>query len=191
MTGQQAQSVDHNNGAVDSFVYSTNTSQDHPGENTLFITSPAVFVSSPQLNAIANTANHFYQPEITITPNLNISVSGVLNHKNRNVKHNLLKKGLSVSDEDVANTVSLSNAEIKKNHKYDGVSVADGVFATTLLTGKLSQKILRGLAALIQLENLSGVHLLSPTEFLFEFNTSGRIDVLRYGLDELGFSIKA
>lgn len=172
---------------------------------TIYISSQTVLLSSSQLNAIANIVNSFSRPQITITPSLNIAVRGVLINEDLDLTNYLLKNGLSVSNEEgvhtapiadslldnVSDNASKDNAGIYKNQSNAAQFANDAAIEVmTLLTGKWTQKKLRGLAALIQLENLSGVHLLSPTEFLFEFRSSGRIDVLRHGLVELGFTIK-
>ncbi len=210
MSGQQTLLVDQvgnlKNSAVKGLTNRSNIDQFSDDDVTIYISSQTVLLSSSQLNAIANIVNSFSRPQITITPSLNIAVRGVLINEDLDLTNYLLKNGLSVSNEEgvyttapindslldyASDNASIDNAGINKTQNNATQFVNDAeIEAMTLLTGKWTQKKLRGLAALIQLENLSGVHLLSPTEFLFEFRSSGRIDVLRHGLVELGFTIK-
>ncbi len=210
MLGQQTQLVDQvenlENSAVKGLLNRPNIGQFNHNEMTVYIGSQSASLSSSQLNAIASIVSRFSRPQITITSNLNIAVRGELSNGNLDLTNYLLKNGLSVSNEEGVYTApvndvspdntpsrdnaSTDNAEVNRKKNNNTQSANAGAIEATLLTGKWTQKKLRGLAALVQLENISGVHLLSPTEFLFEYKSSGRVEVLRHGLEELGFTIK-
>jgi len=185
MSAQQAQYVDKTEDLADRATFSP--FNDH--QTTLYISSQTGYLSSSQLNAIANIVNSFYQPQITITANLNIEVSGVLINENLNLVQYLTKHSLTISKEEGVYVTQINHIGNNANQNETELDGYDTIEAT-LSAGKWTAKKLRGLAALIQLENLSDVHLLNPTTFHFEYKSIGRINVLRHGLEELGFTVK-
>lgn len=186
MAGQQKVQLGNNNDNVMlNATNNSNISRDQHNDTVLFFKSSTAFLSSSQLNAIVNVIKHYYRPLVTVSSNKNFTVSGEFNLQKQDVQHYLLKHGLSVNDRDAINHTQTNN-----DRHLDDASLLHSMIIITLPTGEWTLKKLRGLAALLQLESLSGIYLRSSTEYLIETETLGRNDVLLHGLAELGFSIK-
>jgi len=153
-------------------------------ENMFFISSSTGFFSSTQLTGVANIAKRLYAPVISITENRRIAISGKRTINTQEIKDYLLKYNLTATDEN-----NDSEEKIDENLIYADSYPTYTVTASMKSANDWTLKKLRGLAALIKLENLSGLYLLGQTGILLSSKTPNRHNALRHGLDELGFSL--
>ena len=152
-------------------------------ESSLFVSIPFGQLSSSQIYALAFAAEKYLKKQyIEVSPHLNVSFGDNSRNHRKELFDYFIQYGLLVVEADVTITHEFSADEMDKDDKIIVVNIPGA---------ELSIKQLQGLAAFMQSEDIADIHLVNEKEFLFKFQATGDLDMLRLEIDKMGFILRS
>lgn len=148
----------------------------------VYVSVPLGQLSSTQLNVLAFACGKYLkQNHIEISPNLNIKFGENTQVYRKALFDYFIKYGLFVIGADAS--ISHDESDTKLN-------ASDRIFIVDLPNRHFTITQLRGLAKMMRSEAIQDIHLINETEFLFNCNTSGRIDSITQSMNNLKFRLR-
>lgn len=145
------------------------------------ISVPAGRMSLKQIKSLAIVIKRYASgADVHISSNLNIEINQTINSSRKELLAALEHYHL-VQDPSDNGLQKTNRSRLGKISKLIIVSKQDN---------SLSVKGLLGLAALMELEGIKEIYLINQSEYYFEYGSMARLDVLRLGLNELGFKLR-